>query len=147
MNLEMLMLGLILAISAACGFGMSVVFARIGMANARPTSVAVVSTITGMVVVLTIAIILNWTEIISLKLNVIPILALCGIFNFVIGRLLSYTGISLSGVSKTAPIVGTAPIFSMIFAISIGGENLTSFTLLATMSVAAGIALIMSEQQ
>ena len=85
MNLEMLMLGLILAISAACGFGMSVVFARIGMANARPTSVAVVSTIAGMVVVLTIAIILNWTEIISLKLNVIPILALCGIFNFVIG--------------------------------------------------------------
>ena len=55
------------------------------MANARPTSVAVVSTIAGMVVVLTIAIILNWTEIISLKLNVIPILALCGIFNFVIG--------------------------------------------------------------
>lgn len=140
-------MGLILAISAACGFGMSVVFARIAMKNARPTSVAVVSTIAGMVIVLTIAMILNWKEIISLNFSVIPILALCGIFNFVIGRLLSYTGISLSGVSKTAPIVGTAPIFSMIFAILIGGENLTAFTLLATMSVAAGIALIMSEQQ
>ena len=126
---------------------MSVVFARIGMTNARPTSVAVVSTIAGMVIVLTIAMILNWKEIIFLNFSVIPILALCGIINFVIGRLLSYTGISLSGVSKTAPIVGTAPIFSMIFAISIGGENLTAFTLLATMSVAAGIALIMSEQQ
>ena len=57
MNLEVMMLGLILAISAACGFGMSVVFARIGMANARPTSVAVVSTIAGMVVVLTLSLI------------------------------------------------------------------------------------------
>ena len=136
-----------MAISAACAFGLSVVLARIGMQNARPTSVAVVSTVSGMIVVLTIAFLLNWDKIISLNLAVIPILVLCGVLNFVVGRLLSYTGISLVGVSKTAPIVGIAPIFSMIFAISIGGENLTSLTLLATMGVAAGIALIMSEQQ
>ena len=141
------MLGVILAVSGACGFGLSVVLARIGMQNARPTSVAVVSTVSGMVVVLTIAVLLNWDKIISLNLTVIPILALCGVLNFVMGRLLSYTGMSLAGVSRTAPIVGTAPIFSMIFAISIGGENLTPLTLIATMGVAAGIALIMSEQQ
>ena len=139
-------MGLILAISAACGFGVSVVLARIGMRYARPTSVAVVSTISGMIVVLTIAFLVNWDKIISLSFSVIPILVLCGILNFVLGRLLSYTGISLSGVSKTAPIVGIAPIFSLIFAISIGGEHLTPLTLLATMLVAAGIALIMSKQ-
>ena len=71
---------------------------------------------------------------------------LSAFINFPLGRLLNFTGVSLVGVSKSAPIVGSSPLFATVLAISVGGESINAMIALGTVSIIGGLVLILSQK-
>ena len=140
------MIGVLLGLSAALGFGSSAVFARLAMQYMRSTTATLVSLIVGTAVSLAVAFILYSEEIVALAGIAFLWFLLSGTLTFLLGRLLNYTGVKMAGVSKATPIVGTAPLFATILAVTVGGESINTLILLGTLAVVGGLALILSQR-
>lgn len=140
------MLGVILGLSSGFGFGASAVFARIGLQHVRPTTGTLVSLIVGSTVTMVLAFIFHVDAILNLAGVAFLWFMLSGLINFPLGRLLNFTGVSLAGVSRSAPIVGSSPLFATVLAITIGGESINLMIGLGTVSIIAGLALILSQR-
>ena len=140
------MLGVVLGLSAALGFGGSAVFARLALQYMRPTTVTLVSLLVGAAIMVGLAFALHPAEIFALSGVVLLWLLLSGIINFPFGRLLNYTGVRLVGVSGASTVVGASPLFALVLAISIGGESINQLTLLGTLSIVAGMSLVVSQR-
>ena len=130
----------------ALGFGGSAIFARIGLEHMRSTTGTLVSLIAGTIVIMVIAFILHSDDIFSLAGAAFLWFLLSGIINFPMGLLLNYTGVSLAGVSKATPLIGTAPLFATVFAVTVGGESITIPTLIGTLLIVGGGGLILSQR-
>ena len=140
------MLGVVLALSAAVGFGTSAVFARIGLQHMRATTGTLVSLLVGTAITMSLAFALHSGEIFALSGVAFLWFLLSGGVNFPVGRLLNYTSVSLAGVSRSTPIVGSSPLFATVLAVTIGGETIGLQTLAGTISIVAGLALILSQR-
>jgi drug/metabolite transporter (DMT)-like permease len=140
------MLGVILSLSAALGFGGSAVFARLGMQYVRPTTGTLISLLVGIVITMTLAFILHFDDILTLSAVAFAWFLLSGLINFPLGRLLNYTGVSKVGVSRASPIVGASPLFAAIIAVSVGGETMNLYIFSGTLAIIAGVALILSQR-
>ncbi len=62
-----------------------------------------------------------------------------------LGRIFNVTAIKNIGVSRASPIIGTAPMYSVLAAILFLGEPFRIELLFATLVIVAGIALVSSE--
>lgn len=140
------MFGILLGLTSALGFGTSAIFARLGLQHMRPTTGTLVSLIVGSLVTLTLAFALHSNEIVGLAGIAFLWFLLAGLVNFPLGRLLNFTGVSLVGVSKASPIVGSAPLFATILAVTIGGESISLPILAGTLSIVGGLGLILSQK-
>ena len=140
------MLGVVLGLSAALGFGTSAIFARLGLEHMRATSGTLISLMVGTVITMSLAFALHWNEIFALGGVAFLWFTLSGVVNFPMGRLLNYTSVSLAGVSRASPIVGSSPLFATVLAITIGGESINAPILLGTLAITAGLALILSQR-
>ena len=139
-------LDVVLGLSAALGFGTSAVFARVGLQHVRPTSGTLVSLIVGSVITMTLAFIFHFDEIFALGSFAFVWFLLSGFLNFPMGRLLNFTAVDLTGVSKATPIIGASPLFAMALAITIGGESINVPVFLGTVSIIGGLVLILSQR-
>ena len=140
------MFGILLGLTSALGFGTSAIFARLGLQHMRPTTGTLVSLIVGSVVTLTLAFAFHSNEIVGLAGIAFLWFLLAGVVNFPLGRLLNFTGVSLVGVSKASPIVGSSPLFATILAVTIGGESISLPILAGTLSIVGGLGLILSQK-
>ena len=140
------MIGVLLGLSSAFGFGAAAIFARLGLQHIKPTSGTLVSLIVGATITMALAAIFHAQAIMSLSGMAFVWFLFSGVVNFPLGRLLNFTGVSLVGVSKSAPIVGSSPLFATILAITLGGESINTLIALGTMSIILGLALILSQK-
>ena len=140
------MLGIVLSLLAATGFGATAIFARLGLPHIRTTSGTLISLMVSTALTTSIALALHPREIVGLSGVVFLWLALAGALNFPLGRLLNYTGVRIVGVSRATPLIGAAPLFAMILAITIGGETINLLTLLGTLLIVGGGVLILSQR-
>lgn len=140
------MLGVLLGLSSALGFGTAAIFARLGLQHVKPTSGTLVSLIVGATITMVLAVIFHASTIMHLSGMAFFWFLFSGVVNFPLGRLLNFTGVSLVGVSKSAPIVGSSPLFATILAITIGGESINTLIALGTISIILGLALILSQK-
>ena len=140
------MLGILLGLTSALGFGTSAIFARLGLQHMRPTTGTLVSLIVGSLVTLTLAFVLHSKEIVGLAGTAFLWFLLAGLVNFPLGRLLNFTGVSLVGVSRASPIVGSSPLFATMLAVTIGGESINLPILAGTLSIVGGLGLILSQK-
>ena len=140
------MLGVALALSAAVGFGTAAVFARLGLQHMRSTTGTLVSVIVGTVIVMTLALIIHWDAVIALAGVAFLWFLLSGSINFPVGRLLNFTSVRLAGVSKSAPIVGSSPLFATALAITVGGESINAPILVGTFAIIGGMTLILTQR-
>ena len=140
------MLGVALALSAAAGFGAAAVFARLGLQHMRSTTGTLVSVIVGAMIVMTLALIIHWDAIFALAGVAFLWFLLSGSFNFPVGRLLNFTSVRLAGVSRSAPIVGSSPLFATALAITIGGESINAPMLAGTFAIIGGLTLILTQR-
>ena len=140
------MLGVILGLSAAVGFGSAAVFARIGLQRMRSTTGTLVSLIVGTVITMALAFALDSEEIFALGAGALLWFLLAGVFQFPLGRLLNFTSVALAGVSRSSPIVGSSPLFATMLAVTIGGESINLPILAGTFSITSGLALLLSQR-
>ena len=140
------MLGVLLGLSAALGFGVSAVFVRVGLQDIKATTGTFVSLVVGTAITMTAAFIFHADAIFDLAGVAFLWLLLSAFINFPLGRLLNFTGVSMAGVSKSAPIVGSSPLFATVLAISFGGESINTTIALGTASIIGGLILILSQR-
>ena len=140
------MLGIALGLSAALGFGLSAVFARLALQHMRATTGTLISLIVGTVIAMALAFAIYPDKILGLSAVAFLWFLLSGFINFPLGRVLNYVSVGLVGVSRSTSIVGASPIFATTLAVTIGGESLSLLTLLGTFSIIGGLALILSQR-
>ena len=140
------MLGVVLGLSAALGFGVSAIFARLGLQYMRSTSATLVSLMIGTAITMALAFALRSSEIVDLSLIAFAWFLLLGLITFPLGRLMNYTGVSMAGVSRASPIVGASPLFATTLAVTVGGETLNLALLMGTISITAGLGFILSQR-
>ncbi|MGQ9631333.1 MAG: DMT family transporter [bacterium] len=70
------------------------------------------------------------------------LLAGASLIGFVVGDTMYYRSMGLIGVSRTLPISGSYPIFTLVFAITLFGESVTRPAIVGSMMVVAGVYLV-----
>lgn len=140
------MLGAAMALTAAMGFGAAAVFARIGLQYMRPTTGAFVSLLIGIAITLTLALVFHFDDILALSGIAFVWFLITGTLNFPLGRLLNFTSVNKIGVSRSAPIIGAAPLFSGILGVTVGGESMNLFIFTGTLVIIGGIAMIVGQR-
>ncbi len=139
------MQGVVLGLLAGAGFGAGAVFARLGLRDIRATTGTLVSLVVGSLVTTAIAVSLHWEQIVALAGVAFLWFMLSGLINFPLGRLFNFTGVSIVGVSRSAPIVGSSPLWATILAVGIGGESINLPIALGTVAIISGLAMILSQ--
>ena len=140
------MLGILLSLSAAAGFGGSAVLARVGLQYVKPVTGTLVPLIVGIVITTTLAFVFHFEEIRSLAVIAFAWFLLVGILNYPLGRLLNFNSVRKIGVSRATPVIGASPLFAAALAVTVGGETMNLAIFLGTAAIIGGIALIVSQK-
>ena len=141
------MLGMFLAFLAACGWGASAIFVRLGLQHLPSTVGTLLSLGVGFLLLFMLALLVNFDAIPTLSAVAFGWFALLGLVNYPMGRFFNFSSIQLAGVARAAPIVATAPLFATLWAVTLGGERPDVLTLAGGLTIVAGIALILSERR
>tara|TARA_B100001013_G_scaffold324038_1_gene235341 strand:+ start:348 stop:788 length:441 start_codon:yes stop_codon:yes gene_type:complete len=132
---------------AAVGFGLSAVFARLGLQRIAPKLGTFVSLLTGFLFTLVIVLMLHSYHIRSLT----PVVILwCILFSFVtfpLARLLNYYAIKLSGTSRSTPVVALSPLFATMIAMVAVGETPNFIIGLGILVTVLGMMLLLSDRR
>ena len=140
------MLGIALALSTALGFAIAPLFASLALQHVRPTTLVLISLVTGTVLVLIVVFTLHTDTVFSLSGVAFLWFLIVGVINFPLGRFFEYTGVRLAGVSRSATIIGSAPLFATTMAVTFGGETISATLIIGTISTVVGVVLILSQK-
>ena len=141
------MIGILFALTAALAWGIGNVWVRIALQGLRPTTAAVFTLFTGMLLLFPLALVLHWDEVTGISAGVLLTIFFYGMANFLIGRFLNILSISRIGLNRAIPIVASSPVFALILAVIFLDESVSALIILGTMTVMAGILLIVTEQR
>jgi uncharacterized membrane protein len=127
-----------LALFTAFGFGLNAVLVRKGLKDSNPaTATLVVSAV--QVTVLSMLLLVDPPEINWVAL---AYFAASGIMASTLGRTLNYLSINKLGVAVSTSLVGANPLFSTLFAFLFLNESVALTTVLGSIMVVVGIAVI-----
>lgn len=146
-----MLLSIGLAFIAVLGFGSSAVLARLGMGGPnglRPMPGALISLVASTLLAGALALIFDFHAVISLPAIALVWLLGNGILTYLGGRSQQFIAINLVGAARVTPIVGSAALFSALYAITLTrmgvpgfNEHLTVLLGLGTVVVVVGLAL------
>ncbi len=112
----------------------------------RPTTLALISLVTGTVLILILAFAFHTEEVLALGGVAFLWFLLSGVINFPLGRFFEYTSVNLTGVSRTSTIIGASPLFASIMAVTVGGETMSPLLIVGTIATVCGVLLILSQK-
>ena len=99
-----------------------------------------------MVVTVIIATLLHPRDMIGISGTALALAFIVALLSYPIGRLLSFTGVRLVGISRSSTIVGAAPLFATALAVALTGESVSLPLLLGSASIIGGMTLILSQR-
>ena len=140
------MIGILLAFCAAVSWATGAILVRIGLQHLRSTTGTVISLISGLIMVMTLAVIFHWESITRLPSEMFLWFFLSGLLTFPLGRFLNYSAVQRIGVGRAMPIMGIAPLFATLYAIVLLGEVVTVPLILGTIAITGGITMIVSSR-
>jgi uncharacterized membrane protein len=126
------------ALLAAFCFGLNAVLVRKGMRDSTP----VTATLTVAAVQVTVLSSILLFDLPEVNWNALIYFILAGFFAAILGRTMNYLSIDKLGVPISTSLTGTNPIFALILAVLFLGESVTMTTVLGTLLVVVGIALM-----
>ena len=126
------------ALLAAVSFGLNAVLVRKGMKESTP----VTATLTVAAVQVTILSVMLLFDLPALNWTAMLYFVLAGFFAAILGRTMNYLSIDKLGVPISTSLTGTNPIFALIIAVLFLGESVSIATVLGTLLVVVGIALM-----
>ena len=138
-------MGILLSVIAAFCFAGAGIAVRLGTRHISTGLLTVVSIISGGVIAAIISVLLFWEEMTTLTTNALIWFVLLAFVNFPVGRFLQFTSIHLAGAVRSAPMVGTQPLFATIFAILLLQEKVTPLLIAGVLAIASGAILIARE--
>ena len=100
----------------------------------------------GIAISLTLAVVFNFDDILALGGIAFAWFLVAGTLNFPLGRLLNFTSVNSIGVTRAAPITGASPLFAAVLGVTVGGESMNLFIFAGTLTIIAGIALIVGQK-
>ena len=139
------LVGITLALVSAVGFAGSALFARLGLQYVHTTTAVLVSILASLMVVTVVAVPFYLDEILALPVVALFWLFLIGLIHYPMGRFFKYTGVRLAGVARASPLYSTSSLFAVIIAVAVLGESPSLLTLLGTLTIVGGVALVVSQ--
>ena len=140
------MIGVALSLTAAVGFGATAVFARLGVQHIGAGPGTLLSLTVSMVLTVIVAALLHPRDMVEISGTALALAFVVALLSYPIGRLLSFTGVRLVGVSRSSVIVGAAPLFATALAVGLTGESVSLPLLLGSVSIIGGMTLILSQR-
>lgn len=129
----------LLSLFTALCYGTSSILARKGMKESNPITGVVVGSLV-QAILLAVLVIADPPD--AFSWTAIGLFAASGILASTLGRLFNFMSIDRFGVALAASIIGSSPLFSTLFAAIFLGEQIDAATLLGTVLVVAGIAVV-----
>ncbi len=139
------MLAVILALLTSLGFGVSAIFAQVGMQGVKPLSATLISMVVSCLLAVPMALIFAWPDISALPPSGFLWLLGLGAVTSLGGRAQQYLAINRVGASRSTVIIGTSAVFAAIFAIAITGERPHFLVALGTAGVVLGLVFSTGE--
>lgn len=130
-NVRVAMLGIVLAITAALCWGTGAVFARLGPRHIKASIGTLISMLSSLVLVGSLAIITKFDDVRSLSPVALGWFGLISVLNYMLGRRFNYSAIRYIGVTKATPLFATAPFLLLSWPSSFWARVLISPSFLA----------------
>ncbi|MFC1991626.1 EamA family transporter [Chloroflexota bacterium] len=139
------MLGIVLAITAACCWSIGAIFARLGLHGSLKTSTGTfISAISSLLLLGTLALVINFDDVVNLLPLTLVWFGLIGIVNYVMGRQFNYLSIKRIGVTKATPLFASSPLFAMVLAVIFLGETVNLPIIAGTLIIVSGLYLVVT---
>ncbi len=141
------MLGIVLAITAACCWSISAVLVRLGLqGDVKPPTGTLISIFSSLLLVGSLALLINFDDVSHLSPMALLWFGLVGIVNYVLGRQFDFIAISRIGVTRASPLFAAAPLFAMVLAIIFIGESINPAIVIGTLTIVSGLYLVVISQ-
>ncbi len=140
------MTGILFAMAAALFWGTAHVLARIGLQQIKPLTGTFISLLSSLVLVGSLALIINFDAIASLSLTALLWFGLIGVINYAMGRQFRFLSFKYIGVSRASPIFSSAPLFAMLVAVTFTGEQVNLLIVSGTFCIVAGLILLVTSK-
>ena len=137
-------MGIVLAITTALFWGTGAIFARLGLQRVRASTGTFISMLSSLVLVGGLALIIDFDAVASLSVKALLWFGLIGVMTYVIGRQFNYISVRHIGVTKATPIFASAPLFSMILAVTFIGEQVNTLIVIGTLCIVGGLSLLVT---
>lgn len=140
-------MGILLALIAACSFGVTRVFAALALHQIKPLSGTAISLVGSLVFALAASLLFQFKALTSISMATVGWFALIGIISYPLARTLTFTGVKYIGASRSTPIYCTYPLFTMIFSTIFLREKVSLVLLIGALLIVGAMALLVSEQE
>lgn len=140
------MLGVVFGLIAAICWGTGPVVTRLSLQNLRVTSVATFNMLTGVVVLMILALVFHWGTIMALPAYIYLIFLAYGLLNNTMGVFFFTNGIRLVGPSRASIMSATQPLFAVTLAVIFLGEEFTAIKVVGTLAIVLGTMIIVTDK-
>ena len=141
------MTGILFALGASTIWGIGNVWIRLALRDMRPTTSAVFSLFSGLVLLIPLSFYLHWDALTAMSLGAVIAVFFYGMSNFLLGRFLNYSSISRIGLNRSVPIVSASPLPALVLAVLLLGEEINAVLIAGALTVMAGLLLIVTERR
>lgn len=142
------MIGELAALSAAICWTVSAILYRKALFEANPLSANTLRCLgTSLFMLLCLTLTGKFEVLLSLPTNVVFLVCASGLIGLGLGDTLYLFSLKTLGVSRAVPVTCTYPLFNMIWAILLAGENITTTVIFAAVAIVLGIWLISQENE
>lgn len=128
----------LLSLFTAFCYGLNAVLTRKGMRGSNPMTGTIIASLVQFLMLSAILLISPPSQLIWMGIG---FFVASGILASALGRLCNYMSIDRLGVPYSAPIIGSSPLFSLLFAFLLIGEEVTFPVIFGTILVVIGIVL------
>ena len=130
------------AFLAACGFASGNVLIRVGTQKVPAPTAALLTVLSGVVLVLGLALALKLDEIRSLSTEAIGWILVLGIMAYPMARVFLITAISMVGAARAVPMAGLQPIIAFALGVMLLGERPNLLVTLGTPVIVLGLIFV-----
>ena len=138
------MLGFVLALCAALGWGTDAVLARQGLRRMPPAFGTFVSLCASFLLAAAIALLFDRESLRRYPPLAFAWFAAIGLINFLGGRQCNFGAVKRLGAARATAIFAASPLISIVLAVGLTGERVTPLLLLGAGLIVAGVVLVVT---
>jgi drug/metabolite transporter, DME family len=135
-----------LALTAAWSWGFSAVLVRMGLRHVSTSLGTLVSLAAGLVFTGLLVAALQASQLLDASREAWLLFGMIGILNFPAGRFFNYMAMGRLGVGRSTPLLSSAPLFAVIIAVAVTGEELRLQTALGGALILMGLFVTLSSR-